>query len=169
VATQTPDPSAVLRKGHDLFFADPPDYRAAMECFRQVTELAPDWAEGHQCLASAYDQLWDEKRAAEEYQIAHRLAPTDSRALIALGLLRTKQRRYKEAVRLLEAGVALKPHYCYADAKLFLAEAYVGARKIKKAIEQWQDVLKLEPMYPSFDAPMQEAQRKLQEHGVTGK
>ena len=166
MATQPSDPSAILRDGEELFFAEPPNYSGAIECFRRVVDLTPGWVEGHLSLGSAYDQAGNDKLAAEEYQIAQRLAPTDSRAVISLGVLRSKQRRYKEAVRLLEVGIALKPHYGYADAKLFLAEAYVGARKLKHAIRVWQDVLQLEPMYPSYDYPKQEARKKLREHGV---
>lgn len=166
MAVDAVDPSKVLREGQDLFFAEPPHHRGAAERFEQVVALRTDWAEGHQWLGWAYEALGDEDRAAKAWQNAHELDPSDSRSLISLGVLRSRQRRFKEAIRLLEQGIALKPHYGFADAKLFLAEALEGARRMKRAKQQWREVLKLEPMYPSYDEPMKEARRKLRLHGV---
>ncbi len=148
-----------------MFFAEPPDYRGAAELFEKVVALKPDWAEGHVWLGSAYEKLGDEDRAVKEQQIAHELDPSDSRPLISLGVLRTRQRRFDDAIRLIEEGIALKPHYCFADAKLFLAEAFEGALKIEQAKQQWREVLELEPMYPSRDKPMKEARQKLRQYG----
>jgi tetratricopeptide (TPR) repeat protein len=153
--------SDILHKGHDLFFAEPPDYRGAAELFEKVVALKPDWTEGHHWLGATYEKLGDEERAAREWQAAHDLDPNDSRSLISLGLLRSKQGRFEEAIGLLESGIALKPHYGFADAKLFLAEALEGAGNIEQAKEQWREVLELEPMYPSYDEPMKEACQKL--------
>ena len=165
MAVDVVDPSKVLREGQDLFFAEPPNHRGAAERFEQVVALSPNWAEGHQWLGSAYEALGDEDGAAKAWQAAHKLDPKDSRCLISLGVLRSRQRRFKEAIRLLEQGIALKPHYGFADAKLFLAEALEGARRMKQAKQQWREVLELEPMYPSYGEPMKEARRKLRLHG----
>lgn len=160
------DPAKVLREGQDLFFGEPPNYRDAAVRFQQVVELSPNWAEGYQWLGSACDAFGDENRAATAWQAAHKHNPNDSRCLISLGVLRSRQRRFKEAIRLLEQGIALKPHYGLADAKLFLAEAFERAKRMKLAKQQWREVLELEPMYPSYDEPMKEARRKLQLHGA---
>jgi hypothetical protein len=37
--------------------------------------------------------------------------------------------------------------------------------QIEAARKHWQFVLTLEPMYPSYDEPHKEAERKLSEHG----
>lgn len=117
---------------------------------------------------SAYEALGDEDRAARAWQTARKLDRNDSRCLISLGVLRTRQRRFKEAIQLLKQGIALKPHYGFADAKLFLAEALERANRMKQARQQWREVLELEPMYPSYDEPMKEARRKLRLHRETG-
>src|SRR6476661_5776493 len=132
MSVEANNPSEILREGQELFFAAPRDHRGAMDRFERVVGLRPDWAEGHHWLGSACEALGDEERAAEAWQTAHKLDPNDSRCLIALGLLRSRQRRFKEAIRLLEQGIALKP-YGFADAKLFLAEALEGARQMKRA------------------------------------
>jgi tetratricopeptide (TPR) repeat protein len=165
MAADTIDPTKILDEGHDLFFAEPPDYRGAAELFEKVVALKPDWVEGHGWLGSAYERLGDDDRAAKEHQIAHDLDPSDTRPLISLGVIRTRQRRLDEAIGLLEQGIALKPHYCFADAKLFLAEAFEGAGELEKARQQWREVLELEPMYPSYDEPIKEAHKKLRLHG----
>ena len=72
---------------------------------------------------------------------------------------------YAEAIRLLESGIAMEPHYAEADARLFLADALERSGAIKKAIAQWQVVMHMEPSYPSRHLPMEEAKRKLNEHG----
>ena len=159
--TGSANPSDILRAGHELFFAQPPDYRGAAELFEKVVALKPDWAEGHYWLGTTYEELGDEEQAARQWQVAHELDPSDDRPLIALGCLRSKQRRFVEAIGLLKSGIALKPHYGFADAKLFLAQALEGAGNIKQAKEQWREVLELEPMYPSYDEPIKEARQKL--------
>src|SRR5262249_19567905 len=151
----------VLREGQALFFAKPPDHRAAAARFEQVVRLRPGWVESHHWLGVAYEALGDEDRAARAWQAAHKLDPKDARCVISLGRLRSRQGRFKEAIRLLEQGIALKPHYGFADAKLMLADALRGAKRMKQAKQQWQEVLELEPMYPSYDEPMKEARRKL--------
>src|SRR5690242_9839487 len=135
---ESDDPSGLLREGHDLFFAEPPDYNAAAKIFEKVVELRPVWAEAHYWLGTTYENLGNEEGAEREWQSANKLAPDDTRPLISLGLLRTKQGRFEEAIELLEQGIALKPHYGFADAKLFLADALVGAGKIERAKEQWR-------------------------------
>jgi len=158
---ESSNPSDILRKGHDLFFAEPPDYRGAAKLFEKVVAIKPDWAEGHYWLGTTYEKLGDEEHAARQWRAAHELDSSDSRPLISLGFLRSTQRRFDEAIRLLESGIALKPHYGFADAKLFLAEALEGAGKIEQAKEQWREIVELEPMYPSDDEPMKEARQKL--------
>ncbi len=166
MTVDTSDPSKILREGHDLFFADPPDYRGAATLFEKVIELTPEGVEGHHWLGSAYEALGDDDGAAKEWQTAQRLDPDDSRSLISLGVLRSRQGRFNDAIELLEQGIALKPHYGFADAKLFLAEAFEGAQMIRQAEQQWREVLALEPAYPSYDRPMEEARQKLQMHGA---
>jgi len=161
--------SKILREGHELFFAKQPDYLGAAEFFEQVVALRPDWSEGHHWLGLTYEALGDEDRAAEEWQTAILLDRNDSRPLIALGALRARQRRFDEAIELLEQAIGLKPHYGFANAKLFLADAFEGARKIELAKQQWREVLELEPMYPSYDNPMKKAHQKLRFYGGADK
>ena len=100
------------------------------------------------------------EEAVEAYQQAIRLLPTDPRPVIALGRLQTTCGHYAEAIRLLESGIAMKPHYTETDARLSLADALERSGAIEKAIAQWQVVMHMEPSYPSRHLPMDEAKRK---------
>jgi len=154
----------ILKQGQKAFFAEPPDYKKAEACFEKVTSLAPNWVEGYHCLASALEGLGEKARAVQAYKKAIECNCNDPRPRIALGRLLTSMAHLKEAIIELQLGLALKPHYCEADARLFLAEAFEKAKHLSKAIEQWKIVEKMEPFYPSQDKPMQEAQRKLRRY-----
>jgi Flp pilus assembly protein TadD len=157
---------SLLREGHGFYFADPPDYVAAEDRFRRATELAPDWGEPFHFLSAALKQQgrWNEACAAE--QVALRLLPEDPRPLISLGWNLRLLGRYAEAVSLIERGLELNPHYGAAEARLMLAETYEQLGRIDKAAAEWRKVISMDIMYPSYERPIQEAQKKLADHDL---
>jgi tetratricopeptide (TPR) repeat protein len=155
--------SQMLKEGEKAFFADPPDFLKAKDCFQKVTESAPDWVEGYHWLATAWEGLEDYQQAVKAYTEAIRCDAKDPRPRVALGRLLTVMGHVDEAIIELQHGVALKPHYGEPDSRLFLAEAYEKANRLSEAIEEWKIVERMEPSYPSYDLPMQEARRKLEE------
>lgn len=154
----------LLKKGQGLFFAKPQDYKRAKDFFQQVTVTSPEWVEGHHWLASACESLKDHSQALKSYRQAIQCCPNDPRPRIALGRLLAQEGQLKEAIAELQKGIELKPHYGEADARLFLAEAYVKVGDIPKAREQWEMVSVATPSYPSNHEPMQEALQKLKEY-----
>ena len=88
----------------------------------------------------------------------------DPRYLIAFGICLKKLKYWKESIKYLKKGIDLKPKYGEGDARLFLAEAYIGSGNKKKAIEQWKIALKLEPQYPSYEHVQNEAKKNLAKH-----
>jgi tetratricopeptide (TPR) repeat protein len=154
-----------LREGQRHQFAEPPNDLAAEKAYRSATLTAPEWGEPYHWLGAVLESQGRTKEAVEAYQQAIRLLPADPRPLIALGRLQTTCGHYADAISLLEAGLALKPHYAEADARLFLAEVLERSGAVEKAVAQWQVVLRMEPTYPSHHLPMEEAKRKLNEHG----
>jgi len=154
-----------LREGQRHQFAEPPNYLAAEKAYRSATLTAPEWGEPYHCLGAVLESQCRTKEAVEAYQQAIRLLPADPRPLIALGRLQTTCGHYAEAISLLQAGLATKPHYAEADAKLFLAEALERSGALEEAIAQGQGVLRRKPSYPSRHRPMEDAKRKLNEHG----
>ena len=159
----TLDATTILRSGQDKFFADPPDYEAARCEFVRVTQLRPEWVEGHHWLASSLEALDQIGEAESAYRAAIKCDRKDARPWIALGRLLLNVGRFADAIAELEHGVSLKPHYAEADARLFLAEAYLGAGDLSKARAEWHTISKMEGFYPSYDEPMDEARRRLTE------
>ncbi|MGI0118294.1 tetratricopeptide repeat protein [Zooshikella sp. RANM57] len=88
----------------------------------------------------------------------------DPRFFIAFGRCLQKLGHWKQSVAPLEKGIALKPHYCEGDARLFLAESYLKIGKTKQAIAQWHHVAKMKPEYPSYEAVPKEAKKMLAQY-----
>lgn len=156
----------LFKEGQAHQFAEPPDYSAAEKAYRAAIDLSPQWGEPHHCLGFVLQQQGRLPEAEDACKRAVCLLKDDPRPLIALGEVQRRRGRYHVAISSLEAGLALKPHYAEADARLMLAEALVGAKRLKDAAAQWRVVVKMEPFYPSYEWPMEEAKRKLTEHGL---
>ena len=88
----------------------------------------------------------------------------DPRFYIAYGTCLQELGHLEESINQLEKGIALKPHYCEGDARLFLATSYLKAGQKNKAIEQWKIVEKMEPEYPSYEEVPNEAKRMLEKY-----
>jgi tetratricopeptide (TPR) repeat protein len=153
--------TTAIERGHAHFFAKMPRLAQAAEAFREASGLAPRWAEPLGWLAASLERQGDVAAAIKVAKRALNLDPKDSRHWISLGAMLIKRHHWKEAVRALEQGLALQPHYAEADARLFLAEAYVRVGRKKDAEAQWRLVSAMEPCYPSGDKPMKEALAKL--------
>jgi Flp pilus assembly protein TadD len=152
---------AAIEKGRAHFFAKIPRFAQAAAAFREASRLAPDWAEPLGWLAASLERQGDLAAAVKTARQALDLDPKDPRHWISLGAMLIKQHHWPEAIRSLKQGLALRPHYAEADARLFLAEAYVGAGCKKDAETQWRLVSAMDPCYPSGDKPMKEALAKL--------
>lgn len=157
----TSDAMTILRDGQERFFGDQADYEGACILFVRVTQLRPEWIEGHHWLATSQVALDQINEAEVSYRAATKCDPEDPRPQIALGRLLLNSGRFRDAIRELEQGVKLKHHYAEADARLFLAEAYEAAGDLPKARAEWFRIAKMEGHYPSYDEPMNEARRKL--------
>ena len=72
-------------------------------------------------------------------------------------------KRWDEAIDKLETGINLKPAYAEADTRLYLAEALLKAGRKTDAIRQLDYVSKMEPSYPSYEKPIDEAIDKLKQ------
>jgi tetratricopeptide (TPR) repeat protein len=109
------------------------------------------------------EQQGDLPRALVSFRRAVELDDTDSRYWLSVGVCLLKLHHWSEAAKALTRGIDLKPHYAEADARLFLAEAFVGGGELNRAREQYRIVASMEPSYPSYDKPMLEATKRLAE------
>lgn len=87
----------------------------------------------------------------------------EPRYWIALGVCLSKLHHWSEAVKALQRGVDLKPHYAEADARLWLGEALLASGDRNRAREQFEHVAGMQPSYPSHDRPMRAARKRLAE------
>ena len=138
-----------------------PDYRAAIDEFRRVIELKPEWVEGHHCLAFTLVSFGDLEQSIPHYEKAMELAPTDPRPVISYGICLTKLNRYEAAIRMLRHAIELNPHYGNASAHLFLADALLADGQIREACREWEFALTLEPVYPEHGSAHESAREML--------
>jgi protein O-GlcNAc transferase len=153
-----------LGLGQTFFFQEKPDLKEAIKAFRKVVELRPEWVEGYHWLGAAQEKNGALEAAVESYRQAIRLAPTDTRPLISLGVCLTELNQFADAVTCLRNAIALKPQYAVASAHLFLADALRGNGQIDAACTEWKLVLDMPPEYPEYDSVKKEATQQLKEH-----
>lgn len=152
-----------------LHVADPPDYAAAEELYRQAANLRPDHGETAFWLGITLAQQGKLPEACKVLSTSIKLIPDDSRPLIQLGRCLQQLGRFEQVARYLQKGIDLHPHYGEADARLILAEVYEQACKLDKAAIQWRHILAMESSYPSDDYPMNVEQEKLKKHRLKHK
>ncbi|MGB8128173.1 MAG: tetratricopeptide repeat protein [Candidatus Angelobacter sp.] len=153
-----------LSLGQTFFFQKKPKLRDAVQCFRRVVELSPEWVEGHHWLGTAQEKKGELHDAVESFEQAIRLAPSDTRPLISLGVCLTRLNQFAAAISSLRRAIDLKPHYAEASAHLFLADALKGIGQIDAACKEWKLVLKMPSEYPEHDSAKKEAKQLLSRH-----
>src|SRR5687767_6107224 len=89
------------------------------------------------------------------------LAPEDSRPQVALGNCFVRKGMYSEAIEMFRRGLELKPYCTEADVRVMLAEALEKNNQIIDACVEWRRVLEIEPGWPSYEAPHDEAEKML--------
>ena len=162
----TSEAQAKLQEGQSSFFAEPQDLSRAVLFFRETTEISPTWAEGFLWLGAALlaDSRFPE--AEENYFRAISLDAADSRPHLHLGGAYERQGRLEDAVRCYRDGLALNPYYGNADAHMGLAHVLKRLGRVDEAVREWQTVAQMEPMYPSYEWPIEEAKRELKNYGL---
>jgi tetratricopeptide (TPR) repeat protein len=156
--------SPYLGLGQTFFFQEKPDLKEAINAFRKVVELRPEWVEGYHWLGTAEEKNGALEAAVESYRQAIRVAPSDTRPLISLGVCLTQLNQFADAVTCLRHAIALKPRYAVASAHLFLADALRGDGQIEAACEEWKLVLDMPSEYPEYDSVKKEAAQRLNVH-----
>jgi Flp pilus assembly protein TadD len=103
----------------------------------------------------------DHASALRWFRRATEFDGNDPRYWIGLGVCLIKLHHWDQAVVAVQRGLDLHPHYAEADARLFLAEALIGAGQVNKARTQLKIVAGMKSSYPSYDHPITEARRRL--------
>lgn len=105
----------------------------------------------------------DLSEALKRFKKSTQLHAQDPRYWMALGHCLLELKHWSEAEKALKTAIELKPHYAEADMRVFLGEALIKLGKKKEAITQWQYVINMEPCYPGFKQPMEEAKKRMEE------
>jgi tetratricopeptide (TPR) repeat protein len=153
-----------LGLGQTFFFQKKADLRNAIQSFRRVVELSPDWVEGYHYLGAAQEKNGELHEAVGSFEQAIRLAPSDTRPLISLGVCLTRLKQFAAAIPHLLRAIDLKPHYAEASAHLFLADALKGNGQLDAACREWKRVLEMPIAYPEYGSAKKEAKQLIEQH-----
>jgi non-specific serine/threonine protein kinase len=126
--------------GHDR---SPERREAAREAALRALKLDPDSPEGHRALGGYHYHGRDYQQAFEEYELAAKLLPNDSRIAEQIGWLRRRQGHFDEAIASLEKAFELDPRS--ASAASSLAYTYRFVRQHRQADRYYDLSISLAP------------------------
>jgi tetratricopeptide (TPR) repeat protein len=135
----------------------------AIESYRQVLSLAPDWVEAHINLGVALYQMGKTAEAGKEFLAAVRLDPANGISRYNLGCVLEEQGQIDEAVKHLRRAARLMP--THPDVRFNLALAYERRNQRRLAREQWMLYLHHAPTGPWAD----QARARLKQHSIRRK
>jgi tetratricopeptide (TPR) repeat protein len=120
-------------------------------------------AEKHFNTGNELGAMGDHPSAVEEFKNAIEEDANDPRYWISYGVCLMVLKHWDEAIEKLEAGINLKPAYAEADARLYLVEALLKAGRKSDAIKQLEYISTMQPSYPGYEKPIDEAKARLKE------
>ena len=127
----------------------------ALETFRQVTTIAPEFADAHYHIGLVYYQKAEFPKAIDAFTHTLKLLPRDIDALIKLGLashkagnanavnISAKRALYEQATKAYETALEIQPHNVEALNNLGLAYQELG--RFDEAIAVYEEGLTLSP------------------------
>ena len=126
--------------------ADPSQLPQAVESYRQVLEVAPEWVDAHINLGVALYQSGQITDAREEFAAAVRLDPLSGIARYNLGCVLEEQGDLEEAIEHLRRAAQAMP--AHADVHFNLALAYEKRGDKHLARAEWVTYLRHAPNGP---------------------
>ncbi len=117
------------------------NWQRAEQYFRRALELKPSYAMGH--MTYAFFLAWEgrfEESIAEDLR-ARELDPLSPRIMSHLGLMYHLARDYDHAIELYEETLTRYPNF--SRARWDLARAYYDKGQYKRAIEEFQEAMKV--------------------------
>jgi tetratricopeptide (TPR) repeat protein len=119
----------------------------AIDKFTLATQILPGKIEAYKNLAFAYSVNQNDSMAIQTYQTALKMHPEDFETKNFLGQVYYRVKKYDQAVKILtEVVAAADPKTkTYSDALYTLAYSYDLMEQSDKAIETYQNALKISP------------------------
>ena len=90
------------------------DFKNALYAFEKVTQLAPEYPDGHNNLGNVFRSLNQLKQAENSYHTAIRLKSNFPEAFNNLGLVVAEGGRLEEAIQAYDVAINLRPDYVSA-------------------------------------------------------
>ena len=118
----------------------------AVETYREVLDLQPDWVEAHINLGVALYQMGQTEEARAAFQAAVQLDPMNGISRYNLGCVLEEQGHLDEAINHLRRAARAMPGH--SDVHFNLALAYEKRGEPRLAREQWQLYLRHAPNGP---------------------
>ena len=125
---------------------DPNSTELAIQAYRTVLELQPDYGPAHINLGTLHYNRQEFAEAESHYREAIQVDPRYALAWFDLGNVLDETGRITEAIRAYETAIALAP--TYADAHYNLALAHERNREPRKALRHWRAYRKLDSKGP---------------------
>ena len=124
------------------------DYAKAEFALNRALKLKPDSAETLYLLAQVYSEQNRPVDALELLTRAHKTAPENTDVFFLMARVSMTQNYYEDAIPLLESGLKIAPQR--ADLHAALGESYFMSGKTEKAIEEFKNLIALDPSARSF-------------------
>src|SRR6267154_533398 len=124
------------------------DYPKAEQGLNRALRLKPDSPETLYLLGQV---CADQTRAVDALDLlmrAHKLAPENTDIIFLLGRVSMMQNYFEDAIPLLESGLKIAPKR--ADLHAALGESYFMAGKTEKAIDEFKELIALDPAARSY-------------------
>jgi tetratricopeptide (TPR) repeat protein len=129
--------------------ADPRGLEEAIQTYRRVIAMRPEWFEPHINLGCLSYQMGRLEEACEAYRRALEIAPDNAIAHFNLGCALDEMDEIDKAIEHLSRAVQLAPEH--ADAHFNLASAFEKRGDKKLALEHWIEYLRCQPQGPWAD------------------
>ena len=117
----------------------------ASEAFKKVTELNPDYAEGHSNLGATLKDQRKLEEALASFNKALAIKPDYAEAYYNIGVTLKEQGKLQEAIETFNKALSLKPDY--AEAYINMGNALQEQGKLEEAIEVYNKALAIKPDY----------------------
>jgi tetratricopeptide (TPR) repeat protein len=116
---------------------------SAQQACAKAVELGNAGAEGHMCLGLLQNGTGEYEKAAEQFQQAVQLEPTNDRAYINLAGAYQHLNQPDKAEETYKRAIAVRPQYWRGYT--FLAAFYVAQAEYEKAATMWRRATELDP------------------------
>ncbi len=121
------------------------EYLKAIEAYKKVIELDPNYGEAYNNLAILYQEIGDDHRAFEIYKKLIQISPQYEKAYNNLGILFYLKGRDGEAMEAFEKAININPHNI--ESYINLGVLYKKQGQWNKAIESYQRALSIDPFH----------------------